>query len=283
MLTNEKKPLLLARTKPIPMPRKILVVDDQQDILLVLEREFRKVPELTATSCTNFSEALGLLARKQFDLVISDVRLGKESGFDLVREINRSHPGTASILMTAYRSPINRQEAEQLGVILFLEKPFQISRLIEEIKNYFHQSSYPAAAEIEAPKSSDELNSRRSAALTHFELRDLVQLFCLNGRNILITVRPRQAQPGSVGEIYIQRGKVIHADFAGQSGSTAFRDLMLLRQPLLKIKDWAAPVPVTIESSWEHLILQSAIDLDHQDDGIKMSVDDGLRLKSSGT
>lgn len=254
------------------MPHNILIVDDQEDILLILEREFRRRPTLSVTSASKSADALRLVAEKGIEMIICDVRLGVESGFDLIREINRAHPGVASILMSAYRSASNRQQAESLGVFLFLEKPFQIARLIEEVENFFTRkdmaSEAAPAAEPSAPDPEPDPNAlppeaKESSGLLHFKPQDLVQLFCLNGRNILLTV----ASPAdeSSGEIYIQRGRVLHATYLGKTGDEAFHALMHIPQPQLKVKDWSETVPVTVESGWEHLLLQSAIQFDHQE------------------
>ena len=253
------------------MPRNILILDDQEDILLVLEREFRRRPGVSVTATTKTTDALRLVSEKRIELIISDVRLGLESGFDFVRNVKRSHPDVAAILMSAYRSPTNRLQAEDLGVVLFLEKPFQISRLVEEVENYFIQRENPAPvaaptptvavahAPVANPSAEMETNE-----LAHFKPQDLVQLFCLNGRNVVLTVA--SAQHLLAGKIYIQRGRVLHADFNGKTGEVAFYALMQLRDSRLKVKDWTEPVPVTIETSWEHLLLQSAVQADHHDD-----------------
>lgn len=246
------------------MPRKILIVDDQEDILLILEREFRRASGIAVFSTSKFAEALPLVAQKKVDLVISDVRIGKDSGFDLIREINRSHPGVSSILMTAYRSAANKQQALDLGALQFLEKPFQISALIQFVENYFRMLDNPEPEAPPAPTPQAPPAAAESTGLNHFKLQDLVQLFCLNGRNIVITVEPQNRQV--MGEIYIQRGRVIHADFLGMDGNEAFYALMQLPSPLLKVKDWMAPVPVSIETSWEHLLLQAAIHVDTAED-----------------
>jgi CheY-like chemotaxis protein len=244
------------------MPRHILIIDDQTDILLILERKFREIAGVSVKSTGSLAEALSLLASKPFDLVISDVRLGRDSGFDLVREVNRSYPGVGSILMSAYRSSTNRQQAEALGVILFLEKPFQIAELIQAVKDYFEAKENPQpgpglsvpAAHAAAPELT------RTNSLSHFKLEDLVQLFCLNGRNIQITITPQESAP--IGEIYIQGGQMVHVDFNGMTGDEGFLALMQLQDPKLKVKDWTSPVPVTVESGWDKLLLQSAIQTD---------------------
>jgi DNA-binding response OmpR family regulator len=244
------------------MARKILIVDDQEDILLILEREFRRVPGFSVSSTSKVASVIPLIAEKQINLVISDVRMGRDSGFDLVREINRTYTNVGTILMTAYRSPSNHKQAEELGVIAFLEKPFQIPKLIETVTAYFQKLENPApAAAIEERTDF----SRQTNSLVHFKLQDLVQLFCLNGRNIVITVTPAPGLP--VGEIYIQRGRLIHTDYNDKTGDEAFLDLMQLPDPDLAVNDWTALVPVTVSSSWEQLLLQSAIHSDHRQPG----------------
>jgi DNA-binding response OmpR family regulator len=243
-----------------PMPRKILIVDDQEDILLIIEREFRRVPGFQVSSTSKFADALSLVSEKKIDLVISDVRIGRDSGFDLVREISRLHPHVGTILMSAYRSPSNRQQALDLGVFLFLEKPFLIARLIKEVDGYFTKKEAEAPAGT-SPVSVTAATIAKSSSLSHFKLQDLVQLFCLNGRSILITVESDD-HPES-GKIYIQRGRVVHAAFEGKTGEEAFHVMMQLPQSKLKVKDSSATVPTTIETSWEHLLLQSAIQFDH--------------------
>ena len=243
------------------MPRNILIIDDQEDMLLILDREFRKVGWATIFTSSKFEGALDLIVAKKIDLVISDVRIGRDSGFDLVQSIRNDHPNVGTILMSAYRSPSNRQQAMDLGVLVFLEKPFQISKMITEVEKFFHLRERPAPVPQPEPASSAD---KDSGVLVHFKLQDLVQLFCLNGKNVLITVASGGKAPQ--GEIYIQRGKVIHAEFADKTGEAAFNALMQISEPLLKVNDWAAPVPVTISTGWEHLLLMAAVNIDHQED-----------------
>ena len=83
------------------MPRKILIVDDQEDMLLIMEREFRRLEGVVLTTTSKLADVPALISSKEIDLVISDVRIGKDSGFDLAREIKRSHPEVGVILMSA--------------------------------------------------------------------------------------------------------------------------------------------------------------------------------------
>jgi len=242
------------------MPRRVLIVDDQEDMLLILEREFRRLEGGTVFTTSKYGEVLEIVGSKQIDLVISDVRIGKDSGFDLVRDITRAYPEVGTILMSAYRSASNRQQATDLGVITFLEKPFQIPKLLDTVRGFFLQREQPTPVAQPVPMAPPV---EATGALAHFKLQDLVQLFCLNGKNVRITVGWENKTPA--GEIHIQRGRVIHADFNGVTGEEAFHSLILVPRAILRVNDWAAPVPVTITTGWEHLLLEAAVRVDEQD------------------
>ena len=227
-------------------------------MLLIMEREFRRLEGVVLSTASKYDDAVQLIAANEIELVISDVRIGRESGFDLAAEIGRSFPGVGTILMSAYRSASNRQQAASLGVLTFLEKPFQFPKLKDAIESFYQQKEKAAA---EPPPAAND-SANESGALAHFKLQDLVQLFCLNGKNVLITVAPGAQATG--GEIYIQRGRVIHADYSGRTGDDAFHAMMRIARPLLKVNDWAAPVPVTISTGWEHLLLESAVRMDER-------------------
>jgi len=143
------------------MPYHLLIVDDQSDIPRIIEREFVRRGDYAISTATNPTEALATLARCAIDLVISDVRLGQHSGFALVREINARHPGTGTMLMTGYRSPAYRQQADALGVFSFLEKPFPVETLVIAVEQFFQARLAPDTTTLPAPSGETERAARR--------------------------------------------------------------------------------------------------------------------------
>ncbi len=240
------------------MPRHILILDDQVDLLRILEREFNRRGDYVINLATEVAEATRIVAQKPVDLIVSDVRLGSESGFTFAGTIRELHPEIGLILMSAYRSPANRQTAESLGVMLFLEKPFPVSKLADEIESYFLRRSTPVNRTAET--KTVPLESHITGSLVHFQVQDLVQLFCLNGRPMVISIGGEGGE--NVGNIYIQRGQVLHADLGELEGEKAFSAILNLRNPKLTVKDWNRPVPQTITSGWEHLLLSFALETD---------------------
>lgn len=238
------------------MSRTLLIVDDQADIIRILEREFKRQGDTSVLTATSKLEALEKMKRAKVELVVSDVRLGTDTGFALLEEINQQHPGTGTMLMTAYRSPGYRQQADALGVSFFLEKPFAVATLVTAVERFFQHR----AAQAEAAKQSAQ---KDTTALNHFKPQDLIQLFCLNGRQVRLELRFSAKLPS--GYIYIQKGRVLHAEFAGQEGEKAFYTMMHLPDAKLNLEDWTNPVPQTIKAGWEHLLLESARQTDHEE------------------
>jgi len=238
------------------MQHNILIVDDQTDILRILEREFRRRGEYSVATANNPADALQLMEKSSVELVISDVRLGTQTGFSLLQEVNQRHPGVGTMLMTAYRSPAYRQQADALGVSFFLEKPFPVATLVTAVERFFEQRASEAEAQKTPPPSGeDEMNT-----MAHFKPQDLVQLFCLNGRSVRITLNFGAEKP--MGYIYIQRGRVLHAEYGDLKAEEAFHALIHEPDSQLALQDWNTPVEQTIQSDWELLLLESARQLD---------------------
>jgi ActR/RegA family two-component response regulator len=232
-----------------------MLLDDQKDLLGIMERDLARRPGFDVVSASTIEEAKELISKRPVQLVIADVRLGAHSGFEFAQEIRQARPDIGLILMSAYRSRTNHAQAEELGAFLFLEKPFPMAKLVAAIDDYFAklaEAQHSPEAELAVEDAMPN-----SAALSHFQAQDLVQLFCLNGRAIVILVKADEGREG--GCIYIQRGNVRHAETSDLSGEEAFYALLGLPHAELAVKDWDRPILQTISRPWEHLLLTAAV------------------------
>jgi Nif-specific regulatory protein len=101
----------------------ILVVDDEQDNLDAFRFNFRKTFDiLTATSGP---EALAILAEKDVAVVVTDQRMPKMTGVELLREVRAKTPETVGIILTAFTDVDVLIEAINLGqVYRYITKPW---------------------------------------------------------------------------------------------------------------------------------------------------------------
>ncbi|MDZ7362761.1 MAG: response regulator [candidate division KSB1 bacterium] len=112
--------------------RRILVVDDEEDLTWSIAKSLEKHDKTFEVICVNNGDrALAYLAASHVDLVITDVRMPGRDGWALLRDIERDYPRTRVIIMTAHGSEeLRRQYAlHEAPLYYYLEKPFELQDL----------------------------------------------------------------------------------------------------------------------------------------------------------
>src|SRR6266496_804901 len=106
----------------------ILVVDDEQSMRELLEILLTQAGHEVAVEA-DAAGALARLASGCFDLVITDLRLGRGSGLDVLREVKASAPATEVVMVTAFATTENAIQAMKLGAHDYVLKPFKVEEL----------------------------------------------------------------------------------------------------------------------------------------------------------
>ena len=113
------------------MVTKILVVDDEIYMRRLLFDLLKQNGGYLVEVASSAEEALEKIKGAAFDLIISDIMMPGMNGFELLKEIRAMNIETAVIFITGYGSVDAAVEAIKLGVIDYIEKPFDI----EQFKN----------------------------------------------------------------------------------------------------------------------------------------------------
>jgi DNA-binding NtrC family response regulator len=120
------------------MAHRILIVDDELDMLVLLRMMIEDSTEYEVETTNNPSEAIKILKEKDIDLVISDLKMPGMDGIELFDELREVSPDVPVIIITAYGSLELADEAMKKGVADFITKPFRkdnilftISRVLE--------------------------------------------------------------------------------------------------------------------------------------------------------
>lgn len=112
---------------------RVLVVDDERlsriSMVCQLKDAFYE-----AEACESASVALSALARANWDVVVTDLRMPGMSGLELLAEIRRQYPAVDVIVITAYGSVETAVDAMRAGAADFLTKPFGFSELDFRLK-----------------------------------------------------------------------------------------------------------------------------------------------------
>src|SRR6187399_851860 len=131
---------------------RILVVDDHDSLRKGLVRALANAGH-DVEEAANGTVAIERLQDSQFDVVLTDLRMGGADGMDVLRTTRSIQPSAAVILMTAFGSIHTAVEAMKIGAFDFVQKPFEIEEMelkIEkaiEIRHLKYQVDYLRTAQ----------------------------------------------------------------------------------------------------------------------------------------
>jgi DNA-binding NtrC family response regulator len=117
----------------LPKKEHILIVDDSANTLEVLRRNLAAEGYQVFTA-PGVAEAIETLGATHLDLVITDLKMPKVSGLDLVRHIRENFKNTEVVMITGYPSIEGAVEAVKTGAEEFLPKPFTDTELLSAVQ-----------------------------------------------------------------------------------------------------------------------------------------------------
>ena len=225
--------------------KRVLVVDDEEDMLWMLQRNLNKgMQNVEILAAKSGEEALEILGDKSINLVITDINMPGISGLDLLIEINNSFPETGVIIMTAYPSSAYENKAMMSGSLRYIEKPFDI----KEVRTI-----------VEEVLKEDE---GFQGTVDGVDLIDIVQFNGLSQATAALKVTTGETE----GMIFFKEGKVVHAMCDKESGERAFFTILGFNGGSLQnIRGVEAPI-VSINKSIEALLFEAAVKNDEHDD-----------------
>lgn len=116
-----------------PRKERILIVDDSPDTLDILQQNLSSRGHVVA-GVPGASEALELLARENFDLVLTDMKMPGMNGIDLTRAVRERYPDIEVMMITGYATVESAVEALKTGAEEYLAKPFTDEELFAAVE-----------------------------------------------------------------------------------------------------------------------------------------------------
>lgn len=107
---------------------RILLIDDEKDSCRALSLLLGKAG-FSVDTCHSGEEALGILGKQNYDLIISDLFLPGVSGIDILKKVKEDSPQTCVILITGNASAETAVEAMKEGAFDYITKPFNLEKL----------------------------------------------------------------------------------------------------------------------------------------------------------
>ena len=154
-------------------PPRILVVDDEDTIRLVLAK-FLRTRGFDVATADSGDAALETLAGARFDLMICDVRMPGLSGVEIVPSALESDPDLGIVMLSAVNDAPTATEAMSLGVLDYLTKPVELQHLHEAVDRALHKRTLLREQRRVERAIRDEVEDRtRELEQEKAHLRDL--------------------------------------------------------------------------------------------------------------
>jgi CheY-like chemotaxis protein len=144
---------------------RILVVDDEEEYRIMVQK-YVQMLGYGSDASADATEALDILSRDHFDLVISDIRMQDKDGLQLMREALGEYPHLHFIIMTGHAADYTFSDIIDAGASDFISKPFPLA----ELKAKLERIEREKATLRELQKKNEEL---ARAAEIHASFADL--------------------------------------------------------------------------------------------------------------
>ncbi|MGC4088837.1 MAG: response regulator [Polyangiaceae bacterium] len=201
--------------------KQLLLVDADPRSVRVLEVSLRKAG-YSVTTATDGQDALAKVEFSAPDLVLTDTRLPRLDGYELVRQI-KERPDYANIpvvFLTSQRSIEDKIRGLELGVEDYLTKPIFVRELIARVNLLLARRTHDKIAAAAVPVSR---RTRLSGSLEDMGVVDLLQTFEVSRKSGIARINDGRRET----RVYFRDGKVVDAELGRLRGEEAvYRSLI---------------------------------------------------------
>lgn len=170
------------------MKSRILVVDDEESIREFLEIMLKK-ENYDVTLAEDGQKAKDLIAKKTFDLIISDLQMPNVTGLELLKHVKDTYPDIVFMMITAFGTTETAVEAMKMGAYDYITKPFKIDEVRINIQNALRSKNLEVenrSLKKELVKEYSFQNIVGNSQAMH-QIYDLIKRVSLTPTNILVT------------------------------------------------------------------------------------------------
>jgi len=162
---------------------KILVVDDSPPTLEVIRRNLKAVGYEIYTA-SDVEQAIAFLDQNSVDLIITDIKMPKISGLELLKYVKENVKGTEIMIITGYPSITGAVEAVKDGAEDYLVKPFTDEELLSAVSKMLEKQLNRRAVEARLPPNSHNITGN-SPSMQH--VYRLIEKAAATSVNVLIS------------------------------------------------------------------------------------------------
>ncbi|MFO0568777.1 MAG: response regulator [Polyangiaceae bacterium] len=179
---------------PLDERPRVLVVDDEKFIRDILA-DFLGMEGYVVRTAEDGSAAVQELSRANYDIVISDLKMPRMGGLELLKELSHAHPDTIAVIMTGFGTVETAIDAMKRGAYDYILKPFKVEEIIHIVQRGLEKrrltaenlrlrealSLYKVSEAIAASLSLDEVIATITEASVHEVRADVVSTWLDDG------------------------------------------------------------------------------------------------------
>ena len=156
--------------------KKILIVDDESEMRVALETTLKR-EKFQLTCAEDGKQALDKMEDDDFDLILTDVRMPKVNGLELLRAVKERSPKTQVVMMTAYGTIDNAVEAMKEGAFDYLIKGsgFSADVLVSTVKRAFLDPGSYVPPVLRPTTQMESLGDMKRIVTQNEEMKKLLQ------------------------------------------------------------------------------------------------------------
>jgi CheY-like chemotaxis protein len=216
----------------------ILIVEDDFNLQRTIARDLSN-RGFAVHATDNVKDAVAHLEKEAVDVLLADLRVQDGDGMDVIRAASRLSARIRPILMSAFATARDHENATNLGAVRVLTKPFSQQQLIEAVQQ------------------AVESESGFRGSIHGLSLVDLLQMYHYGRRSVDIRVG------GEVpGRIVLEGGEVVHAERGDVQGEMALGGLLSASTGSIQTAPVTATTSRSIDRNFESLLLDAVRVLD---------------------
>ena len=219
------------------MIKNVLLVDDDTEMLHALKEGFKRYLESFAVLLAEDGlQALEVLEKNIISLVVTDLKMPKMDGFELLAHIMQHYPDIPVIIITGYSTPEMEKLAREGGAVGYIAKPFLIENLARQILTTLRRES-----------EGGTLHNISSGMF--LQLIEMEQKTC--------TIRLEEKAGGKKGILFFRDGELLDARLNNMQGESAAHEIFSWDAVNLSIQNGCALKENKIQSDLQPLILEA--------------------------
>jgi CheY-like chemotaxis protein len=199
------------------MKKNALIVDDDRILRHLIKKKFQaQAGVFTTLLAADGVEAVKVLKENAVSIVVTDLHMPNMDGFELLAHMSEKYPDIPVIVLTAYSTPQSKQKVLDTGAAGFIEKPFVVEDLADNI--------------IASLEKESEGGTLQTVSIDMFlQLVEMEQKTC--------TIRVINKDTEKKGVLFFKGGELLDARIRDMHGKQAAYEIFSWDSPSLSIQD----------------------------------------------